>query len=796
MKIPIGIFFGGATSSRDHSLRTAQRIYEQLQSGNFDPLPVFVDPFGQLILLDQGMPTNDSISEFYPSAKYFSAGERAQFTVYPEQLGSLGDPEKQAMARELGRPLSFEELPEHISMAFLALPDVEQLQSNLSAQRIPHTGEPADLLDLIHDRYGLHLQLQKNGFDMPAALRLSTKDWQDNSLQAIWGEDTVSVAYPLLLRPSHPHGAGRSSVVTSKDGPEGLRRAIDLAFGQKRLPAEDWLDMNPVDRENFVRQLAQWPSGIGFPLELNTGQETIVFQRPRSLMDYLKQTAADRPDTTYIFRSQQAADDILVSSLPEGTALSCLLIRQEDGSWDTASLRFLGPSRALVAGTEQFPAANGPVPRISDSLQEQLITHCEALAESLPATSGIRIFGILSSAGTLIPGEVQAFTGPINRENLSGEALKSFIIASLRARQAANPDPAYRSLLETLSSGATPALANSQAPPEPEGVPYIPPQSSDKPAVIANKAIYERELEKLNKEKEVMPESTSSIQESPSQERRRKKAAGWWPSVKAFFSSRVFLRNLGAAALFVVLLFLLLNMGLRVYTKHGDSMQLEDYQGLLLEDATRKAKAKGLKMEVISTSFQPGKRANEIFAQYPEPLSNVKEDRTVFVSVYQGKGKLVTLPAFTEVGDDIDNYRRELGKRKIRLLVKDQNFDPKLAEGTILYLIVDGERITNTQLRQGKVEVPEGEAVDAVISTRQSDNVELPDLLCKTFDAAQFEIRAKSLVLGKVYGGTDGNRSDYYVWKQEPATAPGKLIPKGAQINLYLTATRPDNCEN
>lgn len=796
MKIPIGIFFGGATSSRDQSLRTAQRVFEQVRSGNFDPLPIFVDPFGQLIALDQGMPSDASFSEFYPTEKYFSKRERAQFSVYPEQLGSLGKAEQQAMARELGQVLNFAELPERISIAFLALPDVESLQEQLTAHRIPYTGEAAELYDLLSDRYALRLQLQKNGFDMPAALRLTTKDWQENSLQAIWGEDTASVAYPLLLRPSRQNGAGRSTVVTSKDGPEGLRRAIDLAFGQQRLAAEDWLDMSPVDRENFVRYLAQWSSGVGFPLEFHSGSESIVFQRPTSLLDYLKETAGkQQTPATYFFRSMRAEEDILVSSLPEGTAFSCLMLRQADDQWEPANLRFLGPGRAIVAGTEQFPAGNGPVPKVSESLSEQLLDRCQELAESLPATSGIRVYGILSSAGEMIPEEIQAFTGPNQEEHWSGEHLKNYIIASLRARQAENPEPAYRSLLDTLTSDEAPLAASIAEIDEPAFAPEPAVPETAEPPVVAKQTIYEREVEKLKKEKEAMPESTSIVSERPTEEPESKKKRGIWFQIKAFFTSQVFLRNLGAVAVLLLLLFFFLNMGLRVYTKHGDSMQLEDYQGLLLDDARRKAKAKNLKMEVISTSFQPGKRANEIFAQYPEPLSNVKEDRTVFVSIYQDKGKEVILPDFTEGGDDIDNYRRELGKRKIRLLVKDRKFDAKLQEGTILYLLIDGEKITNTQLRQDKVTVAEGEAVEAVVSTRTSSIVEAPKLVCRTFDEAQFHIRGNNLVLGKVYGGTDGNRDSYFVWKMEPSYAPGKMIPKGTQINLYLTATKPDNCE-
>lgn len=796
MNIPTGVFFGGKTFNRDHSLQSAKRVFAQLKAGGMEVVPIFVDPFGQLILLEEGMPTAATISEFYPSDKYFSQAERDRFVVYPEQLGRLGATETQAMAQELGTLVPVEDLPQYISVAFLTLPDVADLQKKLQDLRIPYTGESADLFDLCADRYGLRLQIQQTGLELPPTLRLTTKDWQENSLQAIWGEDSTQVAYPLLLRPSHQYGSGRSSVVTAKDGPEGLRRAIDLAFGQKRLAVDDWLDMNPVTREDFVRRLANWSSGIGFPLELNTGEEKIVFQRPASLLDYLQQTDPEKAKATFIFKSQSAGEEILVSSLPEGTALSCLLLRGEDQSWQASNLRFIGPAPAIIAGTEGFPAPGGTTPKVSESLSGQVMDNCRQLAGSLPAATGIRIFGILSPQGTFFTEEIQPFSGPEPAEKISNEQLKNFVIASLQTRQAEKPEPVYRPILEALRSD--PALL-TQVSAGSVSTEKISPRYSpaakavETPATDTQQKTYERERRKLNKEKEAMPESTSFFEDKKTE--TSQKASSWWQTIKQFFTSKVFLRNLGAMALFLGIMFLLVNMALRVYTKHGDSMQLEDYQGLLLEDAQRKAAAKGLKMEVISTSFQPGQRANEIFAQYPEPLSNVKENRTVFVSIYQGKGKEIILPAFTDVGDDIDNYRRELGKRKIRLVVKDKKFAGKLAEGTILYLLVEGEKITNTQLRQDKVKVAQGETVEAVISTRVSNVVEMPNLICQTFDEAQFNLSARFLVIGKVYGGNADNRSNYYVWKQNPEYRPGKYISKGTQVDVYLIPTIPEECE-
>lgn len=818
MKIPIGIFFGGATPIRDHSYQTAQRLMDLLKGDEFEPIPILVDPFGQLILLNK-LPSGESISEFYPAEEKRGSSQESPFAFYPEQLGELGVLERMKLARGTGRLISTSDLPELISIAFLTLPDAAALQQSLHVLEIPHTGESAEVAELCADRYKLRLRLQQSGLNMPSALSLTAQDWQDNNIQAIWGEDSVSVAYPLLLRPANQYTAGRSSVVEAKDGPEGLRRAIDLAFGQKRLALDDLLDMSPVDRENLVQHLALWSSGIGFPLELHQGKGKKLFSDPASLLDYLNQLPAD-DNGQLLFKSLNATDKILVSSLPEGTAISCVLLKNEQQQWNPAELQVLGNATQIVAGENQETPSRKP--KIAESMVEQIAASCKGVAEEINGKAGLRIFGVLDGSGNFRPEEVQGFAGPNRAEGIDAGQVKQFIVASLRAGQEHDPDPVYRSLLELITTASNtsatedeqnvpPAVTDherefieepgvvSAVEPEtaselPSNTPLATEENVEEPleAHATDQALYKRELEKLNREKEVTPNTTTDQKVYPGS---AKEGGNLWTNMKLFFGSRLFWKNVGAIAAFLLLLFLTLNMGLRMYTRHGDSMQLEDYRGLLLEEAERKAAGKDLKIRVQNSVFVLGKRPGEIATQYPTPLSKVKEDRTVFVTIYKEEGGDVVLPSFTTAGDYLQSYRDALGNRKVTLLVKKREFRSKLEEGTIIYLLVNGEKITNTELERGNVKVSEGSTVEAVISTRISSTVETPKLICDTYDEAVFHLQAKELVLGKVYGGSDGNRASYYVWKQDPSYGPGKLIPKGTQVDIYLIPTRPDGCE-
>lgn len=797
MKIPIGIFFGGATPARDRSFQIGRRIYEQLDSDLFTPLAILVDPFGQLILLDEGWPSERSMGAFYPSEDYFSAQERHHFPRYPEQLGELSEEEQRRMAEQTGRLIAMEDLPQLISLAFLALPDVADIRQTLDSVRIPYTGETKALLTLIDDRLALRRRLQQLKVELPAAIALSADEWKENSLQAIWGEHTASVAYPLLLRPSHQFHAGRSSVVLAKDGPNGLRRAIDQAFGQRRLSDEDWLDMSPVDRENFVRYLASWESGVGFPLQLQTDELTISFLRPEELLEYLNSTTTEFSGQTLVFKADAGGEHIVVSTLPEGTAVSCLLLKNgEKPEWQPVDVRLLG-SAPTLADYPQERAFSGVIPKLSDSMAEQVVEEGRKLATQLGFQCAVRLSGILTPTGKWIPEEVQAYYEvPPEAPELSLGHLTAFIMQSLRVRYAETSDAAYRSVLETLEAlaeqVAVPVTVDADSvtvinAPPPSGPPPPPPP----PAPTKRESNYAYEPRPAT----VPAETTYSAAASPSHEPLTEtEPPTFWSRTKKFLTSKIFLRNLAAILVTVLLLFFLLTSLLHLYTRHGDSMQLEDYNGLLLQDAQRKAAARGLKISVMGSKYSPTGRPGEIYAQYPKPLSQVKENRTIYVQIFSEEGQMRTLPPFTTAGDDLESYRRELHKLNVNIEVQDQVFDAKLAEGTILHLLVDGQKVTNTDLRRGKVEVQEGATVAAVVSTRTSNLVEIPNLLCKTFDEASFHVNGLNLSVGRVYGSVP-NQSNAFVWKQEPAYGSGKLVRKGSKINLYITATRPDACE-
>src|ERR1051325_330524 len=107
--LKIGIIFGGNSREREVSFAGGRTVYDNLNKSLFEPIPIFVDSFGNFVLLDWQYIYKGSIRDFYPPIEYLPPSP-SEFQVYAESLENL-TPEKQlALISQLGKPLKSEEL--------------------------------------------------------------------------------------------------------------------------------------------------------------------------------------------------------------------------------------------------------------------------------------------------------------------------------------------------------------------------------------------------------------------------------------------------------------------------------------------------------------------------------------------------------------------------------------------------------------------------------------------------------------------------------------------------------------
>jgi D-alanine-D-alanine ligase len=250
-------------------------------------------------------------------------------------------------------------------------------------------------------------------------------------------------------------------------------------------------------------------------------------------------------------------------------------------------------------------------------------------------------------------------------------------------------------------------------------------------------------------------------------------------------------KNAGVAVLFFLLCFMLLRISMSWYTAHGKSTELPDFIGLQKVEAEELADDLGLKLKFEKGPFDAKRPPGQVVLQYPKPGAGVKKNRSIYLTILTDEAPLITLPPL--VGNyDYSQYTTKIERMgDIGSRIREQVYDPKLEENTILHFF-DGEtKVTDAMTRNG-YQVPKGSMLEFVVSVRQTGEVRVPNLNCKRFGVVEFLLDGSDLIVGTVHGNVP-DRSEAFVIRTEPPG--GKMVPVGSRFDIYLSERLPDNCE-
>lgn len=265
----------------------------------------------------------------------------------------------------------------------------------------------------------------------------------------------------------------------------------------------------------------------------------------------------------------------------------------------------------------------------------------------------------------------------------------------------------------------------------------------------------------------------------------------YWLELRLFLSSMFFWKNFGAMVGTTLLIVGLIFFWLKCYTNHGQSVQVQDYTNMTIEDATAKARHRSFRVEVIDSIWKDGVEPNIVLEQTPKPFSRVKEKRTIYLTVTKNTAEEVLLP--TLVGNyDYFQYKKKLNNKGVYTAIKERVFDNKQAENTILHFFYKDEKITESDLKNG-VRIPKGSTLNFVITEKGGGIVSVPELTCKQLSAAEFLITTLDLNIGNIRPDvTVVDQTTAYIYNQKPG--PGQKIRVGEQVDLYITQELPLGC--
>ena len=139
----VGILFGGPSREREISFAGGRTVFDNLDKTLFEPVPIFVDSLLRPVLLDWAYIYKGTIRDFYPPVQSLKPDPNG-FQIYIESLFQSENEDYNAAIESVGKKLKWNELPELIDFAFLALHGTfgedGQIQGLLESMGIPYTG--------------------------------------------------------------------------------------------------------------------------------------------------------------------------------------------------------------------------------------------------------------------------------------------------------------------------------------------------------------------------------------------------------------------------------------------------------------------------------------------------------------------------------------------------------------------------------------------------------------------------------------------------------------------------------
>ena len=325
-KIRVGIIFGGNSREREISFAGGRTIYDNLDKTLFEPIPVFVDSFGNFVKINWEFVYKGSIRDFYPPVSFYPEG-LGHFQVYAEALNPSSD-SILAMLEKLGTVIPPEKLSTHFDIAFLCLHGSNgedgKIQGLLSWYGIPYTGS-----GILPSAIGINKAVQKNlmqhaGFETPAFLALTRADFLNTDAEGLVSRIKDRVGFPCVVKPANQGSSVGVSVVEKPDSGE-LLEAFRKAFFIRRISGKFWSDLNEAGKENLLRELCDIRDGLGLPLY---NREKAMYN-PREILSYVE-SEINKAGFVEFFGSDSETE-VLVEGFIQGTEFSCIVLQDPEG---------------------------------------------------------------------------------------------------------------------------------------------------------------------------------------------------------------------------------------------------------------------------------------------------------------------------------------------------------------------------------------------------------------------------------------------------------------------------------
>ena len=244
--------------------------------------------------------------------------------------------------------------------------------------------------------------------------------------------------------------------------------------------------------------------------------------------------------------------------------------------------------------------------------------------------------------------------------------------------------------------------------------------------------------------------------------------------------------NVLVVIVLTTLLVLIFFGSLDTITKHGQYKKVPSVLGRNVNEAIKILEAKGFEVEILDSIYIDSLPRLSVTRQAPESNATVKVNRTIYLTINRSQPPLVEMPNL--VGFSIRNAQMYLENLGLRM--GDTTFRPDIAKNAVLEQLYMGNSVpAGTKIYMGSI-------ISFVLGNGVGDEeMQVPDLLGKTFCIAKQMLTDKSLNLTAVFDADVTDSANAFVYRQRPEkygpSADGEkhynIIKPGQNIDVYLS---------
>jgi len=254
-----------------------------------------------------------------------------------------------------------------------------------------------------------------------------------------------------------------------------------------------------------------------------------------------------------------------------------------------------------------------------------------------------------------------------------------------------------------------------------------------------------------------------------------------------------FLIHLLLIGLFFALVLFLTMQWLKLYTNHGQKLELPNYIGKSVDGAIEDARDKTFEIIVNDSIHRVGKPGGLILDQNPKGGSIVKENRKIYITITKHQADVVMSEHLTSelYGGDFHMIKSRLENQEFKTAIKSTRYD-RGAPNHILEVWYNGNNITD---KKG-VAIEKGTTISFVLSKNDDGELDVPNLVCQTLEEATLLLDFSKLSVADIipYDDEIVNQNGAFIYKQDPPSGQGRKITMGSGIRLFISKDKPSAC--